>query len=84
MTNNSVFWYYGPREVLEMTVSTKLRVAVKLSSQRQYHLAHQINVHPSVLSGWLNGINNPHVGDPRIVALGRLVGVRAGDCFKGE
>ena len=65
-------------------ISTKLRFAIKTSSQRQYHLAHQIDVHPSVLSAWLNGITNPPAGDPRIVALGRLVGVRANDCFRTD
>lgn len=40
-------------------VSEKLRVAVKTSPQRQYRLAHKIEVHPSVLSAWLNGIAFP-------------------------
>ena len=67
-----------------MRVSEKLRIAIKTSPERQYRLAHKIEVHPSVLSHWLNGITDPQVGDPRIVALGRLVGVPATECFKGE
>lgn len=63
-------------------LSEKLRIAIKMSPERQYRLAHQIEVHPSVLSCWLNGIVDPRVGDPRVVALGRLVGVRAGECFR--
>ncbi|MCH7747546.1 MAG: helix-turn-helix transcriptional regulator [Acidobacteria bacterium] len=64
-----------------MLVSERLRVAIKTSPERQYRLAHQIEVHPSVLSHWLNGITDPRVGDPRIIALGQLVGVPAAECF---
>ena len=67
-----------------MTISDKLRFAVKTSNERQYSLAHQIEITPSQLSSWLNGIVDPRVGDPRIVALGRLVGVRADECFRGD
>ncbi len=67
-----------------MTISDKLRVAVKTSAQRQYRLAHQIQVHPSVLSHWLNGITDPRPGDPRIVELGRLLDVPADECFNAE
>ena len=69
---------------MRTTVSHKLRVAIKLSSERQYRLAHQIDVHPSVLSAWLNGITDPRSDEPRIIALGRLVGVRADECFATE
>ena len=64
-----------------MPLSDKLRAAVKLAKPRQYQLAHKIRVHPSQLSGWLNGIIEPAVGDPRIEALGRLVKVRPEECF---
>ena len=67
-----------------MTLSNKLRIAVKMSPQRQYRLAHQIEVHPSVLSAWVNGITDPRPGDPRIVELGRLLDVPADECFNAE
>ncbi len=67
-----------------MKLTRKLIVAIKMSQERQYRLAHRIEVHPSVLSAWLNGITDPRAGDPRIIALGRLVGVPAGECFKSD
>ena len=64
-----------------MMLSNKLRVAIKLSSVRQYRLAQSINTHPSLLSHWLNGIVEPKPGDPRIVESGRLVDVAPDECF---
>ena len=64
-----------------MTISDKLRFAVKTSNTRQYRLARQIDTTPSQLSSWLNGIVDPRFGDPRILELGRLVGVRPDECF---
>lgn len=65
-------------------LSNKLRVAIRTSDKRQYHLAREIDVHPSLVSCWLNDITPVRAGDPRIVALGRLVGVRAADCFRTD
>ena len=67
-----------------MMITDKLRIAVKTSPTRQYRLAHEIDVHPSVLSSWLNGIVYPRADDPRIVKLGRLVGVPPDECFNAE
>jgi hypothetical protein len=65
-------------------VSERLRTAVKTAPERQYRLAHQVHVHPSLLSAWLNGITSPRPGDPRVIALGRLVGVPEHECFAEE
>ena len=65
-----------------MLISNRLRLAVKTSRERQYELAHTIGVHPSVLSAWLNDITRPRLNDPRILALGELLGVPARKCFE--
>jgi transcriptional regulator with XRE-family HTH domain len=65
-------------------LTDRIRNAVKTSHERQYRLAQRVGVHPSVLSAWLNGISHPKPGDPRVVALGNLVGVPEAECFEDE
>ncbi len=65
-------------------LSYRLRVAVKISRERQYRLARAIAVHPSTLSAWLCGIVDPQRDDPRILELGKLVGVPAEECFEQQ
>lgn len=65
-------------------VSDKLRIAVKTSPERQYRLAQRARVDPTVLSAWLNGARAPRPGDPRVIAIGKLVGVSADECFEDE
>ena len=67
-----------------LMLSDRLRTAVRLSSERQYRLAHRIGVHPSTLSQWLIGFAEPKAGDARVIALGRLVGVPESECFAPE
>ena len=67
---------------LACMVSERLRAAVKVSRVRQYQLANAIGVNHSTLSAWLNGIARVKPGDARIVQLGALVGVPAGECFE--
>lgn len=62
-------------------LSEELRAAIKTSKVRHYRLAQMIGVHPSQFSAWNCGIYPPKVGDPRVVALGALVGVPADRCF---
>jgi transcriptional regulator with XRE-family HTH domain len=65
-------------------ISQRLRFAVKTSGSRQYQLARAIGVHHSTLSCWLNGISEVAAGDPRVVRLGAILGVPAGECFEEE
>ena len=62
-------------------LSEQLRAAVKLSRVRQYQLARGIGVDPSTLSGWLIGARKVRPGDPRVIALGVMVGVPPDHCF---
>lgn len=63
-------------------ISDRLRRAVKAAPERQYTLAHRIPVHPSTVSAWINGIQLVAAGDPRVIQLGKLVGVPADECFE--
>ncbi len=64
-----------------MSVSERLWVAVKTSRRPAYKIAQEAGIHPSWLSKAINGIEQVKPGDPRIVAVGRIVGVPAGECF---
>ncbi len=64
-----------------MKVSERLWAAIKTSRQPAYRIAQEVGVHPSWLSKAMNGIERVKPGDPRIVAVGRIVGVPAGECF---
>jgi len=68
--------------VVRTRISERLQNAVRTSNQRQYHLAQVIDVHPSTLSGWLNGIFPVHYGEPRVIRLGGILGVPASECFE--
>lgn len=64
-----------------MTVSERLWAAIKTSRRPAYKIAQEVGVHPSWLSKAINGIEKVKPGDPRIVAVGQIVGVPAGECF---
>ena len=62
-------------------LSSEFRAAIKLSSNRQYELAHAIGVHPSTLSGWTNGIVPVRADDPRLLRLAAILDVPADRAF---
>jgi len=62
-------------------VSRKLVEAVKLSDLRAYEIAHKAEMHPTTLSRILNGIEDVKPGDPRILRIGKVLGITAKDCF---
>ncbi len=64
-----------------MNVSERLWVAIKTARRPAYKIAQQAGVHPSWLSKAINGIETVRPSDPRIIAIGRIVGVPAGECF---
>jgi transcriptional regulator with XRE-family HTH domain len=63
-------------------ISERLSFAVRTANVRQYQLAQRIEVHPSTLSAWLNGIFPVQHGDQRVVQLGDILGVPANECFE--
>ena len=68
-------------------VSEYLRLELlklRLQGRRQYEIAHAANVHPSVMSALLNGIVPVRHGDPRIVRIGRELGIPPQECFEDE
>ena len=64
-------------------VSQTLRDRIKLSSTPSYKLALGVaNCHPTTFSKLLNGAERVKPNDARILAVGRLLGVAAEDCFE--
>lgn len=62
-------------------VSQKLKDAVKLSPKKSYQIAHEAGLHPSVLSRLICGIEIPKANDPRVIAIGQVLGLAEIDCF---
>jgi hypothetical protein len=65
-------------------VSQKLKAAVKLSEKRAYKIAQEAGLHPSTLSRLINDIEIAKIGDPRVLQIGRVVGVPVEECFQVE
>jgi hypothetical protein len=64
-------------------LSRKFRDAARLSATRHYVLARVNNVHPTTFSKWLNGARDVCRDDPRVLAIGRMIGVAdAAECFE--
>jgi len=63
-------------------VSRKLRARVKLSRYRQYELARAAGLHPTVFSKILNGAEPVKPNDPRVIAIGRVMGLEPEQCFE--
>ena len=66
-------------------VSETLKVAIikrRAPGVRQYQLARQAEINPSVLSAILNGIVDARPGDQRVIRLGQVLGLRPAQCFE--
>ncbi len=63
-------------------VSEKLRAAIKLNSIPAYKIAQKAGIDPSVLSKLICGIVKVKNGDPRVIAVGRVLGIPLSECFE--
>ena len=62
-------------------ISQKLRDTVKLSEQKSYQIAHSAGLHPSTLSRIICGIEKVKHADPRVIAIGKVLGLTQAECF---
>ncbi len=65
-------------------VSKQFIESVKLSRIRAYRLAQAAKVNPSVLSAIINRIIVVRPGDYRVVAVGKILGLKPEECFDLE
>lgn len=69
------------RMVQRCQVSKRFRHAMRTAGKPQYTFARDI-VDRSTLSAWMNDIIPVRAGDPRVIAIGRLLGLSPDDCFE--
>ena len=65
-------------------LSREFLVRLKLGSQPAYAVAQAADVHPATLSKLISGAERLRPGDPRIVAVGKVLGLTADECFERE
>ena len=67
---------------MALRVSNKLRLAVlqaRVNGTRQYELARQAGLHQTVFSTLVCDIRPIQPNDPRVIAIGRVLGVPAAE-----
>lgn len=67
-----------------MRISRKLFEMVKLNQKCGYQIAHAAKLHPSTLSKLLCGIERVKPRDPRVLAVGRVLGLHESELFEDE
>ena len=65
-------------------ISKRLRYSVKLDDRRGYVIAHEAGMAPSTLSRLINGIEIVRPGDPRVIAIGHVLGIPPDECFESQ
>ena len=65
-----------------LTISKKLKEAIKLSDDRSYEIAHQAKLDPSTLSKLMCGIAKIKPQDTRVIAVGRVLDIPPDECFQ--
>jgi len=63
-------------------ISQELVKRFRLSPLRGYQIAQLAGLHPSTLSKLVTGIEHPKNKDPRIIAVGRVLGLKPDECFE--
>jgi hypothetical protein len=62
-------------------LSRQFRERLKLSETPQYKIAIAAGVHPGLLSKWVIGAQPVRRGDPRIVKIGAILGLKPQHVF---
>lgn len=63
-------------------ISHKLRAAIKLNPIPAYKIAHAAGLDPSTLSKLMCGITKVKPGDPRVLKVGKILGLSPEQCFQ--
>ena len=65
-----------------MELSKRFLVALKLGKRPAYAVAQRAGLHPATLSKLISGAERLRPDDPRIVAVGRELGLTPAECFE--
>ena len=63
-------------------VSQQFLIRLKLNDLPAYKIAQRAGVNPSKLSKLINGIDRVRPRDPRIIAVGEVIGLSESECFE--
>lgn len=63
-------------------ISQKLKAKIKLGDEPAYKIAQKAGIDPSTLSKIICEIVSVKEGDPRVVKIGKIVGLRPEECFQ--
>ena len=69
---------------MKVLLSKQFIAAIKLSDRRQYQIAFDANVNPTILSAFISGIRFPKENDSRVIAVGKVVGLSPQECFQTD
>ena len=67
-----------------MTLSRQFLIRLKLHQLPAYKIAQRAGVNANTLSRLINGIDPVKPQDERIVAVGKVIGLTASECFNDE
>lgn len=67
-----------------MTVSQKLRAALKSSQMKSYEIANSVGLDPSPMSSLICGNARPKTGDCRVVEIERVLGIAPKGYFEDD
>ena len=65
-------------------VSQQFLIRLKLNDLPAYKIAHRAGVNPTTLSRLINGIDRVKPEDPRIIAVGEVIGLSESECFEAS
>jgi hypothetical protein len=63
-------------------ISKKLFAAIKLADEPAYRIAQKADLQPAVLSRLMCGIEKDKPNDPRLIAVGKVLGLQPAECFE--
>jgi len=63
-------------------ISKQLVNRLKLGPLRQYRIAQLAGLHPATLSKLVNGIEEVKPNDQRVIAVGKVLGLKEHECFE--
>ena len=66
---------------MTLQVSEEFRAKVKLNEMPAYRIAQKAGMDPSTLSKLICGIATIKPNDPRVVRVGKVLGIPAEECF---
>jgi len=65
-----------------LTLSKRFLIQLKLNKLPAYRIAQNAGVNPNTLSRLINGIEPVKSKDPRIIAVGEVMGLKQSECFE--